>query len=565
MKHPFLNKMQALALLSLLFPLTFAATLTGCGGGSGADQPAQSSTSSPGASGTGRATFTIKWPELTPASRLIPKATKSIVVEAYYDPRNYYEQLGPAYLVDKKTVTREEGKDTATVTLENLPIDQVLVRARAYATTDGTGTPLAQGNQFLTVTEGTPATIKLIMNSTIKALKITPVNPTVEGLRSVQALRYQQMFVTAYDSVYVEYANVVLTSPDKIEWSSSDPTIAHIDAKGLVTGLKPGRVTLTVRDTESGVSVSKLLDVNEERNRPAQFSPLSHEFAPTLVPGDFNASGDTYVIDSDQATITDTTTGQQVAQGQLVTRTKDTKTATYAVFTFAGDIRIRNGSRVTGRGANPVVLLARNSFLLDSNAKIDFSAQGDIPGPGGYGVAQGPGRGGALENYQDRKWRGGGASAGRGGFPALAPYFDSEFLQGASGGNVTGAGGGSLYIASVGSFTIRDATIAANGGGILSDPANRTGGAGGAIFLWSGQAVTLTRATLEAKGGASIGTYEDIIHSSGAGGMIYYGVPYNTKAPAGPFTLNVDGGPVLNNTGDAGTKGVASSQFFEGF
>ena len=94
----------------------YAALLAGCGGGTGVNQGA-------GLATTGRAVFTIRWPQRT---RLIPDAANSILVSVNQDSTQ----------VGQKLLPRPATGNTTTVTFDPLPVGTLSVTATAFPNAD---------------------------------------------------------------------------------------------------------------------------------------------------------------------------------------------------------------------------------------------------------------------------------------------------------------------------------------------------------------------------------------------------------------------------------------------
>src|SRR5204863_528468 len=56
--------------------------------------------------------------------------------------------------------------------------------------------------------------------------------------------------------------SIVLTSPSKMQWASSNLAVATVSATGKVTGLGGGGSNITATDTESGISGTTAVLVN---------------------------------------------------------------------------------------------------------------------------------------------------------------------------------------------------------------------------------------------------------------------------------------------------------------
>src|SRR5262245_38595680 len=103
--------------------------LTGCGGGS--ENP----------DNTGRATFTVVWPD---NSRLIPAAANSIKVEI---------KTGSTVFTSK-TLPRPAGGGPASAAFDALPLGSLTAVATAFPNADGTGVAQAKASIPLTIIAG---------------------------------------------------------------------------------------------------------------------------------------------------------------------------------------------------------------------------------------------------------------------------------------------------------------------------------------------------------------------------------------------------------------------------
>jgi len=208
--------------------LALMLTLPGCGG----EGSSGSSTKS------AAAIITIQWPERT---RLIPEAASSILI-AIQDGST------PP---DQQLVARPAAGGSTSVTFNSLPVGNFTITATAFPNADGTGTALATAMAPIALAAGQSTTFSLTMSSTIAKLNLTvPTNQITAG-------GTVQLGMTAVDAS----GAVVLTSPDKIVWRSSDSTLATVDNTGKVTGVLMGTPTITVTDTESGKSASTPITV----------------------------------------------------------------------------------------------------------------------------------------------------------------------------------------------------------------------------------------------------------------------------------------------------------------
>lgn len=214
---------QAVLAASLLF-------LAGCGGG-------QSGTALTETASTGRAVVAVQWPT---RSRLIPTTSNSIRVDVLRDGTVLSSQL----LVRPDT-------GASVLTFEHLPVVPLTVQASAFPETDGTGVAQASGTVPVTIEAGKTVSFDLTLSSTIDHITVSPKDITV-GPGATAPLT-----ATAVDAS----GNIVLFAPNKLEWSSSDASIASVNAAGVVQGVKSGKVQINVLETESGKSATVSVSV----------------------------------------------------------------------------------------------------------------------------------------------------------------------------------------------------------------------------------------------------------------------------------------------------------------
>lgn len=232
----------------------------GCGGGSASNRVASRNA-------TGKATVTIKWPKRSRAtSRVIPSAANSVVITL----TNISVDPNAKPLQQTGTLQRPYGDagGTSTWYSNDLPVGDYSVDVKAYADNSNQGAPLAVGHQdkysVLGNQSATPITVTLA--STVTQLTISPP-PSSIAPGSSTAL-----------SIHAQDASnsIVLISPSTVQWTSSDPTIATIDATGItptIHGIKFGIVQISAKFIEvepllgqqtivaSPVSVSVPIDI----------------------------------------------------------------------------------------------------------------------------------------------------------------------------------------------------------------------------------------------------------------------------------------------------------------
>lgn len=203
-----------------------AGVLVGCGGSSGNNGSGGSVDT------TGRATFTVRWPEY---SRLIPVASASIKVEV----------LRANAVISTQVLARPAaGGGTATATFDPLPVGDLTARATAYPQADGTDTAQATASVPLPIRPGETTTFNLTMASTIDRLEVSPTGSTMAVGQSMS------LAATAKDAA----GNIVLISSTSLAWLSSNQSVATVDGNGKVTAVGSGTAQITVTETESAKS-----------------------------------------------------------------------------------------------------------------------------------------------------------------------------------------------------------------------------------------------------------------------------------------------------------------------
>ena len=112
------------------------------------------------------------------------------------------------------------------------------------------------------------------MGSTIDHLAITPAAPSV----AVGATT--PLSATAFDAT----GAMVLTTASKLTWVSSAPTLATVDAAGVVTGVAAGTSTITVTDTESTKSATTTVTITASTGTGGGAGTIQIVNSPTLYP-----------------------------------------------------------------------------------------------------------------------------------------------------------------------------------------------------------------------------------------------------------------------------------------
>lgn len=213
---------NAFALSALFAATLLIAPLAGCGGGGHGKGFTQSATAS---SKKGSVSFTVQWPDVT-KGRVIPAASGSIVLTlARTVPGPSVAPVPtiapltppPAGQATNRLVTRQ---------VDGLELGTYTVTATAYPNADGTGVPQAIGTGTVQVVPDNVNTVALTMNAEVRTLTLTPaIN------RALYVGRSRQYLSTATNAA----GQIVLVAPQAIVYTSSDTSVATVDANGVVT------------------------------------------------------------------------------------------------------------------------------------------------------------------------------------------------------------------------------------------------------------------------------------------------------------------------------------------
>ncbi len=198
--------------------------LTGCGGHKTIPE-------------AGSMRINIKWPAQVAATRLIPTASNSIVVNI--------DQGGQT--VFSTVIARPSN----TVVLPNLPLGNSTITATAYPNANGTGTAQAAASQAVEIVAGPNNNFSVTMQSTIDHFDMTAPS-------SMNALATTTVIATPKNAS----GDTVLVTPGNIVFTSSAPLVAAINpSTGFLTALLLGNATITATDLESGKNSSTSLSV----------------------------------------------------------------------------------------------------------------------------------------------------------------------------------------------------------------------------------------------------------------------------------------------------------------
>lgn len=196
--------------------------LIGCGGGGSL------SGGGGGGNGGGSALFTMDWSNAANLTRAVPISNANSVRIT----------CG----LQTQIITRPDTRATFT----GVPVGTQGYTISAYASTNGTGTPLGTAQGTLLIARGDEARCAL----TTDTADITEL--TIAGTLPGQSLAVQvgktlQLGAT----VRTDEGAVVLLAGSQLEWETTTPDIASVTSSGLVTGITAGAaaITATVRGT----------------------------------------------------------------------------------------------------------------------------------------------------------------------------------------------------------------------------------------------------------------------------------------------------------------------------
>lgn len=218
----FRAKAHGVRSLSLAASVLLAIPIQACGGGGG-------QASSTG----GRAVVSIQWPS---RSRLIPAASNSLQITF----------LQGAQSVATQTVARPASGGQSTLQFDNLPATNLTLTAAAFPAANATAVAQASGTTTVAIQDGKTASVSLTLDSTVDHLEVSPSSVSVFKGHTVD------LTVTAKDAGN----RIVLLSPSKIAWLSSDEATAMVSGSGTLTGVNVGPASITVSDAESGKSLT---------------------------------------------------------------------------------------------------------------------------------------------------------------------------------------------------------------------------------------------------------------------------------------------------------------------
>lgn len=206
--------------------------------------------------------FTVAWPPAE--TRVIPAAAQSLLVK----------------IKDGSTVLNTQliARPASTTTFTELPVGPLTVDVSAFASTDGTGTPLASASVPTTIVANGSVNVDVTLVSSIDHLEISPSPLTLAALTT------GTITMTAKDV----NGSVVLVDPSSVSYSSSDSSVASVSSSGVVTaGGSVGTATITVTEADSGkqttVTVNVVPAVSVSPTSPSMTLRATQQFTATVT------------------------------------------------------------------------------------------------------------------------------------------------------------------------------------------------------------------------------------------------------------------------------------------
>ena len=221
--------------LSLLLTVLLFALLIGCGGGGG------------GGGGnvqtTGSLVYHVDWPL---PGKAVPRAANSILVQVKSGTK----------IVATTLIPKPVGLTVSEVTLAGIPFGAATVITTAFPNIDGTGTPVGQGSDSVSISGNDAALSSTTMESAVNSVSMTIPTHRLEQGGSMEAR------VSAKDA----QGRVVLLTSSQINWSSSNVAVLQAESAGLTANLLAkglGSAIVTVVDKESQKSTIETVNVGE--------------------------------------------------------------------------------------------------------------------------------------------------------------------------------------------------------------------------------------------------------------------------------------------------------------
>lgn len=161
---------------------------------------------------------------------------------------------------DVTTTLAWSSSDPGVASVENAPGQAGLVTGHALGTAEIVATDLATGLAGSTQLTVTPAVLT--------ALEVTPAKASL-------ALGFAERFTAV--GIFSDQTSQVLT--EAVAWSSTDPEVASVDAKGLVTTMGVGTTTIVATDAASALAGSAALTVTPAVLVELEIAPVNPSIA----------------------------------------------------------------------------------------------------------------------------------------------------------------------------------------------------------------------------------------------------------------------------------------------
>lgn len=152
-------------------------------------------------------------------------------------------------LVPDVVVSRHAGQQTVRVTIRDVPSGPAMLRARAYASTDGTGAVIAQAEAPIRVIAGETTAVRLTADR-------LPVRIVLSGPTWVERTEVVNYVATAYDA-----DDEVVLGVSFGGWLSTQTSVMTIAQTGQATAQAAGSTRLLVEGAYQGSVWSGSLDV----------------------------------------------------------------------------------------------------------------------------------------------------------------------------------------------------------------------------------------------------------------------------------------------------------------
>lgn len=158
--------------------------------------------------------------------------------------------------IDKEYLSSKSKKETATMTVT--VGDETVTDGVEFTSSDEDIVKINDENELVAVSDGKAtitakydgmeATASIRVITPIKSMTFTTTNSTIRVGKDLQ----MKLKITPSDACI-----------DTLEYSSSDEEIATVDNSGIVTGIAPGKVTITVYDTYTETEKSVNLTIKK--------------------------------------------------------------------------------------------------------------------------------------------------------------------------------------------------------------------------------------------------------------------------------------------------------------